>query len=73
MIDFTKEDFKEWQEHKVSKAVLRAFQDLIQEGKEELSHMAGENPVSDSRRVGKLDGLRTFTEISYYQLVGEEE
>lgn len=73
MIDFTKEDFQEWQNNKVSRAVLKAFHSLIQEGMEELSHVAGENSVADSRRVGKLDGLREFTNITYYQLVGDDE
>lgn len=73
MIDFTKEDFLEWQQNKVSKAVLIAFQKLIQEGKDELGASAGLDSVMDSRKVGKISGLEEFTNITYYQLVGEDE
>ena len=73
MINFTKEDFEEWKKHKVSLAVLKAHHDLIQEGMEELATFAGENSVMDSRRVGKIHGLKEFVNISYYTLVGEDE
>lgn len=72
-MSISKEDYLEWKANKVTKVVLRAITKLIEEGKEELSQVAGENPASDNRRVGKLDGLRTFTDITYYDLEGEDE
>lgn len=73
MIDFTKEDFQDWQQNKVSKAVLRAFHQLIQEGKDELGASAGLDSVQDSRKVGKIAGLEEYVNITYYQLVGEDD
>ncbi len=64
----TKDDFTDWKSQHVTKEVFRLVEDLVKEGMDELSHVAGENPILDSRRVGKLDGLRSLLGITFYDL-----
>lgn len=64
----SKSDFVDWDSHPVTKIVKKEIAELIKEGMEELSHCAGENPITDSRRVGKLDGLRSLLHITFYDL-----
>jgi hypothetical protein len=68
----TKQDFMDWKSLPVTKAVFAEIADMIEIGKEELSHLAGENSISDRERVGKLNGLRTLLGISFYDLEEEE-
>lgn len=67
----TKDEFLTWRNDPVTVRVFTEIADLVEVGKEELSHLAGENSISDARRVGKLDGLRTVLGISFYDLEDE--
>lgn len=69
----TKQDFIDWKASPVTKAVFAEIADMIEVGKEELSHLAGENAVSDRERVGKLNGLRTLLGITFYDLEDEQD
>lgn len=64
----TKDEFVEWKSQEVTKQIFKLFQNKINQGIEELSYVAGQDPGSDRARVGKLEGLRTFTEITFYDL-----
>jgi hypothetical protein len=67
----TKADFLDWKSQPVTKRVFAEIEAFIEAGKEELSYVAGENPLLDSKRVGKLDGLRSLLAISFYDLEDE--
>lgn len=64
----TKDEFTDWKSQEVTKQIFRLFQMKIEQGVEELSYVAGQDPGSDRQRVGKLEGLRAFTEITFYDL-----
>lgn len=68
----TKDDFIEWKSQSVTKRVFAEIEALIESGKDELSFVAGENPLLDAKRVGKLDGLRSLLAISFYDLEDEQ-
>ncbi len=68
MIEFTKDDFMQWRSEAVTKRVMLMIAKKIEEGKEELSHRAGDNPITDREMVGKLNGLRDVLGVSYYEL-----
>lgn len=67
----TKEEFISWRSDPVTKRVFEEIETLIQNGTDELSVMAGENPIMDAKRVGKIAGLRDILGISFYELEGE--
>lgn len=64
----TKDEFVDWKSQEVTKQIFKLFQRKIDQGIEELSYVAGQDPGSDRQRVGKLEGLRAFTEITFYDL-----
>lgn len=67
-----KSEFVDWKSQAVTKRVFAEIEALIEAGKEELSYVAGENPILDAKRVGKLDGLRSLLAISFYDLEDEQ-
>lgn len=64
----TKDEFVDWKSQEVTKQIFKLFQRKIEQGIDELSYQAGQDPGNDRAKVGKLDGLRTFTELTYDDL-----
>lgn len=54
----TKGDFLEWKANPVTKKLFIILEQWIEIGKEELSTSAGENPLTDRERVGKLNAFK---------------
>lgn len=69
----TKADYNDWKVNPVTQAVFAEIESLIELGKEELAHSAGENSINDRERVGKLNGLRTLLGISFYDLESQDD
>lgn len=68
----TKDDFLSWKSNDVTKQIFKLFQAKVAQGVEELSYVAGQDPGNDRQRVGKLEGLRTFTDLTFYDLEDTE-
>lgn len=64
----SKDEFLEWKSQSTSQLIMKLFSAKIKQGIEELSYVAGQDPGNDRQRVGKLEGLRTFTDLTYYDL-----
>lgn len=54
----SKNDFLEWKSNPVTRKLFVLLTEWIEVGKDELSHVAGENPLTDRERVGKLNAFR---------------
>ena len=60
------QDFADWRNrHPVTEAVFTALANLVQDGKEELAASAGENPVADARKSGKILGLQSILDMTF--------
>lgn len=62
----TKAEFHDWLKYPQTIEVFEIIQSLINEGKEELAHSAGQDPVRDRYIVGKIIGLSTIIEMEYH-------
>lgn len=58
MVEVNKEDYISWRHHPVSQAFIQAMQEKIDEEMASLVMSAGDNPLSDKTKVGRIDGLR---------------
>lgn len=64
----TQDEFISWRNDPVTTAVFMEIRELISDGKDELALVAGENPISDAKRVGKLLGLQSILDIAFSDL-----
>ncbi len=63
-----KESFLEWKAHPVTAVLMKAVADKIEQGMEELSYVAGSNPLTDREFVGKLSAFRTILDLDFDEL-----
>lgn len=67
-MNISKEDFLEWKNQKVTKAIVLAFKAKYDSGVNELVQSAGVDSTHDCLVRGKLKGLEEFLDITYYDL-----
>lgn len=61
----SKEDFLEWRNNRVTKAVFETIEQRIQDAREILGNTAGDDPVADRYLVGMIRGFSEIKEITY--------
>ena len=64
-MDVTKEEFLDWKQNSVTKAVFGILEQRINDAKDILGATAGEDPVADRYLVGMIRGFRELQEVSY--------
>lgn len=65
-------DFADWKRHPITQLIFMEIERMIAYGKEELALTAGEDSVVDSKRVGKLIAYRDILDISFDEVVKED-
>ena len=71
-MNISKEEFVLWKQDKVTKALVAHIDGAIAERSEELSLVAGENPLLDRWKAGVIAAMRQIKEIDFATLEGEE-
>ena len=64
-MEYTKEDFYDWYNSPVTKAVISRFNDEIEELTSKLVTSAGTDPIQDARYSGVILGLRALKDTSW--------
>lgn len=60
-------DFIDWKSSPITKAFFSSVTYRIEELKEELSHIAGSDPLSDAKRTGAIRALRDVLETDWFE------
>lgn len=58
-----KEDFRQWKDHPVTRAVLGELADRVEHLKNELAQSAGNDPIMDRFKVGYIQACNDFSDI----------
>ena len=64
-MEITKEEFLQWKESPVTKAVFEVIDNRIEDAKEVLAVTAGEDCKNDGILVGMIRAFRELQEINY--------
>ena len=64
-MEITKEEFLQWKESPVTKAVFEVIDNRIEDAKEVLAVTAGEDCKKDGILVGMIRAFRELQEINY--------
>lgn len=58
MVEVNKDDYFGWRHHPVTEAFMQAMREQIDSEMASLVVSAGDNPLNDKSKVGRIDGLR---------------
>ena len=64
-MEVSKEEFLQWKESPVTKAVYDVIEDRILDAQSILAMTAGEDPVADRLLVGMIRAFNELKEVSY--------
>lgn len=64
----TSQDFTDWKRNPVTQVIYSQLNSLIEEGKNELVHTAGESPTLDSRKGGMIQAYQNILETTFEEI-----
>lgn len=64
-MEITKDEFQQWKESPVTKEVYRVINERIEDAKDILSSVGGEDQLNDRLLVGMIRAFREVQEVSF--------